>query len=192
MGNLYYLIEWFGDSRAVEPLIEILQTPFDNQPNQDDLAIVKDVAAYGLGKLHDSRAVNPLIDALSSKYSNTHYRVVEALGELSDNRAIPSLIGILSDPDERICDSGKFSLVKLGAIDELLTTALESKNRYAIQALGLLPSSINKKKLTSEQKDRIFSVLMSLTKDSSYEIQNIANKSLDIARRRVLEQSYAM
>ncbi|WP_055073991.1 HEAT repeat domain-containing protein [Pseudanabaena sp. 'Roaring Creek'] len=190
MGNLYYLIEWFGDSRAVEPLIELLQTPFDNQLNQDDLVIVKDVAAYGLGKLHDSRAVDPLIDALSSKYSNIRYRVVEALGELSDNRAIPSLIGILSDPDERICDSGKFSLVKLGAIDELLTTALESKNRYAIQALGLLPSSINKKKLTSEQKDRIFSVLMSLTKDSSYEIQNIANKSLDRARREVLEQSY--
>ncbi|ELS33267.1 MULTISPECIES: HEAT repeat domain-containing protein [Pseudanabaena] len=192
MGNLYYLIEWFGDSRAVDPLIEILQTPFDNQPNQHNLAIAKDLSAYGLGKLHDSRAVDPLIDALSIKYGNgnTRYKVTEALGELGDNRAIPSLIGALSDPDERICNSGMFSLVKLGAIDELLKTALERKNRYAIQALGLLPSSINKKKLTSEQKDRIFSVLMSLTKDSSYEIQNIANKSLDRARREVLEHSY--
>ena len=187
IGNLYYLIEWFGDSRAVEPLIEIL---LDNQPNQGDLAIAKDIAAYGLGKLHDSRAVAPLIDALSIKYGNTRYSVVEALGELSDNRAIPPLIGVLSDPDERICDTGMFFLVKLGAIDELLTTALESKNQYAIQALGLLPSSINKRRLTSEQKDRIFSVLISLTKDSSYEIQNIANKSLDRARREVLEQSY--
>jgi len=152
--------------------------------------LAKDIAAYGLGKLHDSRAVAPLIDALSIKYGNTRYKVVEALGELGDNRAIPSLIGVLSDPDERICDSGMFSLVKLGAIDELLKTALERKNRYAIQALGLLPSSINKKKFTSEQKDRIFSVLMSLTKDSLYEIQNIANKSLDRARREVLEHSY--
>lgn|GEM_PF-2143226 len=190
MGNLYHLIEWFGDSRAVEPLIELLQTPFDNQINQDDLAIVKDVAAYGLGKLRDSRAVNPLIDALSNKYGSTRYRVVEALGELGEDTAIPALIGVLSDPDTAICDSGMFSLVKLGAIDQLLATALESKNRYAIQALGLLPSSINQKKLTSEQKDRIFSVLMNLTKDSSYEIQNTANKSLDIARREVLEQSY--
>ena len=79
-----------GDPRAVEPLIEVLQS---GSPPRE--------VARALGEIGDLRAVQPLIDALEAQVGKDHHwelpqSIIEALSKLGDTRAIEPLNTFLS------------------------------------------------------------------------------------------------
>jgi HEAT repeat protein len=77
-----------GDTRAVEPLIGVL--------NKDSIDL-RFKAAEALGKIGDARAVEPLIEALKDKQPTVRKRAAESLGEIRDTRAVEPLIDALKD-----------------------------------------------------------------------------------------------
>ena len=80
-----------GDSRAVEPLIEVLV--------EEDIGLVAEAAAAAadaLGKIGDSRAVEPLIGVLDID-RDVSEAAAWALGEIGDARAVEPLIKTLHE-----------------------------------------------------------------------------------------------
>jgi HEAT repeat protein len=75
-----------GDKRAVEPLLNVLQSSFN---------YLRAHVAEGLGLLGDKRAAMPLIAVLQDKDDIVRMHVVEALGRLKDERAVEALLGAL-------------------------------------------------------------------------------------------------
>ncbi|MCP4543059.1 MAG: response regulator [Chloroflexi bacterium] len=80
-----------GDTRAVEPLIAILEDV--------KVASVGASAAEALGKLGDLRAVEPLITILKDENWQMRAAAAEALEQLGDFLAMEPLIAILEDTD---------------------------------------------------------------------------------------------
>jgi len=77
-----------GDLRAVEPVIELLNS---------DHPMLCDASAYALGRLGDLRAVNPLITLLKNQ-PVAQSAAIKALAKLGDSRAIDPLIAALNSP----------------------------------------------------------------------------------------------
>lgn len=137
-----------GDRRAVEPLIELLDTGYNGSFWDNERAM----AAYALGCLGDPRAIEPLIAALSDHDWGTRGKAIEALGRLGDRRAVEPIIAVTR---ERQIPSGATILGNLGdrrAVAPLLED-LEALRQpgaesalflnasycyYAIRALGKL------------------------------------------------------
>ncbi|MHB8625040.1 MAG: HEAT repeat domain-containing protein [Aggregatilineales bacterium] len=94
-----------GDNRAVEPLIQVLQT--------DDVSFVRSSAASALGKLRDTRATGSLIDALNDTKKSVRWAVVAALGEMMDKDAIVPLRQMLADSTPEIRNAAQQSLSRL-------------------------------------------------------------------------------
>lgn len=119
------LIEILGasrDSRAIEPLVELLSDPdsqirdavihaflFLNDPRvvpplisalRDGDSTVRRSAVWVLGSIQDSRAVEPLLNLLSGKDLDVRTSAAEALGKQGDPRAVPALLKILRDASE--------------------------------------------------------------------------------------------
>lgn len=97
---------WMGETRAVEPLIVILQSP-------DDHEAVREVAAEALGRLGDLAAVEPLIDVLGDTSEWLRRAAAVALGDLGDHRAIEPLSDLLRDESTMVQDAAFDSLKKL-------------------------------------------------------------------------------
>jgi HEAT repeat protein len=85
-----------GDSRAVEPLIVVLQN------EDDEFWQIRQWAAWALGEVGDARAVGPLISALNDNM-NIRDTATVALLRIG-NPAIESLIGVLKDNDSDVRD----------------------------------------------------------------------------------------
>jgi HEAT repeat protein len=112
-----------GDSRAVEPLIEVLKNEDINQNeyiNYKDINI-KENAAVALGKIGDSRAVEPLISALKDEYGNVQESIIEALVKIGEP-SIEPLIKALGDEDWDIYKNAAVALVDIGelAVESLI------------------------------------------------------------------------
>ena len=72
---------------AVEPLIEALETDGD--------ILVRESAAWSLGRIGDVRAVKPLISSVQREFDrNVRERAVTALGEIGDVGAVETLIDL--------------------------------------------------------------------------------------------------
>jgi HEAT repeat protein len=112
------------DSRAVKPLIDVLQ---DKSPH---LSKVRQSAATALGEIGGLRAVEPLVDALRDEAWNVVQAVAEALGKLGDQRAVKPLSVALSDGDANIRRVAAKALGELGCSDvvEPLIAALGDKD----------------------------------------------------------------
>lgn len=111
---------------AVEPLIHALE---------DEDWLVRQEAAWALGKIGDTRAVDPLIQALKDKHEEVRQRAAMALGDIGDARAVGPLIQVLKDDeeDEDVRESAAGALGKMGEARavELLTQALKDKEQHA-------------------------------------------------------------
>lgn len=96
-----------GDTRAVEPLILVLE-------NDLNLCILRQAAAESLGKIRDQRAVESLIKVLDEVYwsiprdYDTCKSVLRALGEIRDKRAAKRLITIF---DRRLPEDTRMGFV---------------------------------------------------------------------------------
>jgi hypothetical protein len=72
---------------AVEPLIAALETDGD--------ILVRESAAWSLGRIGDARAVEPLINCVQREFDrDVRERAVTALGEIGDFRAVETLINV--------------------------------------------------------------------------------------------------
>jgi diguanylate cyclase (GGDEF)-like protein len=133
-----------GDTRAVEPLIRVLNFKAarfhplvsarvrlsaahalrvlgDRRAFEPLVLALKDAdcglrqaAAQSLGEFRDVRAVEPLIMALKDKDNDVRRNATQALGMLGDVRAIEPLISALKDKDVHIPAYAGDALVKLG------------------------------------------------------------------------------
>ena len=93
------LTQRLHESRAVEPLLDLLTTARD----YDILA----QAARGLGLLGDSRAIPPLADLLTdpSKPLIARREAAFALGKLGGEEAARALSQALSDPSQAVAEA---------------------------------------------------------------------------------------
>jgi HEAT repeat protein len=91
--NAASALGWFGDARAVVPLM--------NAVRSEQLGLRTD-AATALGRLKDRRAVDPLLHLLRiSRCREDALAAIAALGRIGDKRAIDPLI----DEIERVFDN---------------------------------------------------------------------------------------
>jgi len=120
-----------GDSRAVEPLITILNEknyfvinttsnalrnigisavePLIVVLKDEHIApVARNMAARTLGQIGDIRAVEPLITTLNDR--NVRLEIVRALSLIGDARAVEPLSAALKDQDEKICKAASLAL----------------------------------------------------------------------------------
>jgi len=152
-----YALGNIRDSRAVEPLIEVMK---DEYGSVRSWAVVE-----ALGNIGDSRAVEPLIGVLKDEYGYIQSRIVEALGRIGDKRAVEPLIEALADPNWWIRKCAAEALGRIGdkrAVEPLIE-ALNDKGWWyrglsirlaAVEALAEIGDSRAVKPLIEILKDR--------------------------------------
>ncbi len=117
----------FKDSRAVEPLINLLEGSLLEVDEVEQMGI-RAFAADILGYSGDFRAVEPLINALQDEYHATRYNAAISLGKLKDERTVQPLINALKDSDEDVRRAAAGSLVQQKSVEPLIQ-ALNSNDQ---------------------------------------------------------------
>lgn len=69
---------------------------------RDSDPLIRETAAFDLGRFNDLRAVEPLISALGDPTGGVRAGAAFALGKLQDRRATKALIGLLQDKDDLV------------------------------------------------------------------------------------------
>ncbi|MBI5669152.1 MAG: HEAT repeat domain-containing protein [Chloroflexi bacterium] len=100
------LLGEMGDSRAVEPLINLLQNDRSDR--------VRHHAAYGLGELRDPRAYDALLTALNDSYEQTRVYAAMGLGHLKDRRALDALKKAAHDEQSVVRNSAEWAINWIG------------------------------------------------------------------------------
>jgi HEAT repeat protein len=98
---------------AVDSLIDALKHPD---------ALIRQLAARGLGQIRDARAVEPLIASLKGR-EDVRAAAATALGEIDDERAVEPLIAAVKDPGANVRAAAARALGQLGdvrAVDRLI------------------------------------------------------------------------
>lgn len=144
-----------GDSRAIEPLMNILEKERDNTKRaaaasalgglgnsraislleialQDHVPSVRQEAAWALGHIGDPKAVSALRQALNDRVSETRFAVAFALAEVGDPLAAPALETLLQNADERTRLAAASALAFLGSEQGMpvLRTTLYSRETW--------------------------------------------------------------
>ena len=142
-----------GDTRAVNPLINILQ--------EDNTLYVRISAAISLGKLEDKRAIAPLINVLKNiKNLGMQARATIALVKLGDSRGMEIIIKNLKSNNE---DRQFAALTALDEIadkktSKLLINSIENKKFHwrseAVEILGKIKNTNSIEPLIYLLKDK--------------------------------------
>jgi len=82
-----------GNSEAVKPLIEILET-------RNEVDWLRGCAAIALGRISGEEVIEPLLNALHDDSMIVVRAVISSLGDVSRKRTIPYLEAILEDTDK--------------------------------------------------------------------------------------------
>ncbi|HUN07478.1 MAG TPA: HEAT repeat domain-containing protein [Aggregatilineales bacterium] len=158
----------FGDPRAVNLLIELLQDTNQIMASSAMTALgmlrdadaveplivalrdshdhIRQHAAYNLGKLRDSRAVQPLIDALKDKALVVRSQAAASLGYMMHSDAVAPLIAALEDSHSVVCHYAASALGQLyddRSIDPLIKMLTHTNiwlRKMAADSLGRLAS----------------------------------------------------
>ena len=120
--NTTYLLGKFKESKAVIPLLEILQ-------NEED-ETVRSQAIWALGEIGDKRATDPILRILEDESNDDKTHAISALKELKDPKTIDALIPILEDENWKV---RRAVIDTLGEIDDervvkLLIKSLDDKH----------------------------------------------------------------
>ncbi|MFP4692962.1 MAG: HEAT repeat domain-containing protein [Halothece sp.] len=92
----------FKDSRAVEPLIQIIESPQPETMTWHEYSGLQGLVARILGSIGDPKTVTSLIEISQAEEWMTRFWVAIALGELKDSRAIPCLVKLLKDSQKEV------------------------------------------------------------------------------------------
>lgn len=163
----------FKDSRAVKPLINLLQG-FSLRVDEVEQMGIRALAADILGYSGDSRAVEPLINALQDEYRETRYYAAISLGKLKDERAVKPLVNILQNIHEDLKLTAAMSLAKLKAVEPLIKL-LNHDDRYV--------RFVSVRALENVKDPRTVEPLSRLTEDEDEEIRQAATRALRLIRQ---------
>jgi HEAT repeat protein len=127
-----------GDSRAVEPLLAILNDKKDFH--------VQHAVACALERLGDARAVEPLITLLKDNNNDLRKAAARTLGMLKDKRAVEPLLRLLDDKEKSVREVTSYALGQIGdsrAVESLITVFKNKDNEGYLKeaaacALGML------------------------------------------------------
>lgn len=146
-----------GDKRAVEPLIQQLDTDDDK---------IQLAAINALGHLRDKRAIQPLIKKLESIDSDMVLAVLKVLESWADKTAVPQIRKLLVSPGSLLRTKSAAALAKLGEPkwldiingqdDDFKALLYEDDEYIASQSIaqvmgGLYSSSYNERKETAAE-----------------------------------------
>lgn len=139
---IHALIEALGDESvgvhsvaAPKALVKIgeLSVPPLIKALKHKNSVVRESAAWVLGKIGDARAVGPLGRALRYKDPGLIYRAAEALGEIKDARAVPPLIESLKRENHVVGQQPAEALVSIGEPSVLPLIGLLSDSDVILQ-----------------------------------------------------------
>lgn len=122
-----------NDTRAVEPLIKVLQEDKDSD--------VRGAAAISLGRIKDIRALDPLLEALQDKDSLVRSSAANGLGWLDDQRAVDALIRALKDESYEVRGLAAMSLGFIKnpkAVDTLVAALKDTRSEVRANAAASL------------------------------------------------------
>lgn len=89
-----------GDERAVEPLLKLVNSGSEKDPDDREPPEVRRHAVEALGKI-GGEAVSKLVDILQNKGSSMRVDAIEALAKLGDDRAVLPFIEVLGEEGSR-------------------------------------------------------------------------------------------
>lgn len=89
-----------GDERAVEPLLEIVNSGSAEDPDDREPPEIRRLAVEALGKI-GGKAVSNLVQVVRNKGSSMRVDAIQALARLGDNRAVEPLIEVLGEEGSR-------------------------------------------------------------------------------------------
>jgi HEAT repeat protein len=106
-----YALRHFGEKRVVQALIDVLKS--------GDI-IERVTAACALGEIADKEAVKPLIDALKDEISTVRAASARALGQIGDSSAVKPLSTALKDifSDDNVRLNAKWALEEISIISK--------------------------------------------------------------------------
>lgn len=96
-----------GDSRIIEPLIELLK---------DSSYVARNSALITLGKFRERSAVESIMELMKKDEGKLRLQAIKTLGEIGDNRPIPHLVKILKNDPALAVDV----LISLGNIGDTM------------------------------------------------------------------------
>ena len=129
-----------GDSKAVEPLIDVLK--------HDKNGSVRLYAARALGELGDSKATIHLIESLrEDRNVDVRVRAARALGRLGGEIVVEPLVEALNDENPQVCITATDALIEIGdvATDALMESLDHEKVNVRCDATRALGEIGNKK-----------------------------------------------
>ena len=159
---------YFGDERAVEPLIEALKNNLFYKSVRSEAADALGILSNELG---DKRAVEPLIEALKDDDRSVRSSAASSLGYIGDERAVEPLIEALKD-DKKLRWWAASSLGKIGderAVEPLIEALKDddpSVRRWAAWSLGEIAN------------DRCIEPLIKVLKDDDPDVRKWTTRAL--------------
>lgn len=138
--NAARILGEMGDSRAVEPLIDVLR--------YDKNGSVRLYAARALGELGDCQATIFLIDSLrNDRNVDVRVRAARALGRLGGEIVVEPLVEALNDENPQVCITATDALIEIGdvATDALMESLDHDKVNVRCDATRALGEIGNKK-----------------------------------------------
>ncbi len=117
-----------GDSRAVQPLLEIIS---------DDNVILRCEAIQALGEIRNSKAIFPLVDLTMDEDADVRLNAVAALGKIGGMEAVSALIAALKDDDWQVPITAAKYLGKIGdeyAVNPLIHALAHNSEGVRLEA----------------------------------------------------------
>ncbi|MCL5734041.1 MAG: HEAT repeat domain-containing protein [Actinobacteria bacterium] len=155
-----------GDSRAVEPLLTVLQ-------NRSEHSVPRTRSATALGQIGDPRAIEPLLRILKDTTDNTDVRdtCASALGHFQDTRVIEPLVAALRDSNADVRDSASLSLglmdrMAAGPVLQVLKDPSPEARSAAVNALLFIDD------------EAVIGPLIASLEDQNADVRNCAGRAL--------------
>ncbi|MFB6275049.1 MAG: HEAT repeat domain-containing protein [Halothece sp.] len=104
----------FKDPRAVEPLLQIINSPQPESMTWHEYAGLQGLVARILSSIGDPKAVTSLIQISQAEEWMTRYWIAIALGELKDSRAVDCLVTLLADSKMEVRQMAIWALGEIG------------------------------------------------------------------------------
>lgn len=144
--TLVWVVETLGklrDTRAVEPLIEVLEQNTGNTKDSED---VRYSVIEALGTIGDARAVQPIITTFWSRDRRNYIAAFRALWNLRDAGVIEPLCGLLVHDDPDVCIAAAQFLGEIGdpRAVEPLVAGLKSNAKAQREAYSAIIDALGK------------------------------------------------
>jgi len=182
---------------SAQKLVEVgeFAIPYLIDTLKDNSWMVRQFAAFVLGKIGDERAVPALIDALKDEDFGVRKEAAHALSRTGDERAVPSLITALNDEDWRVRDIAALALgeiavkeVDISAAYPDLIEALKDKEMGVRITADTVLEKIREKSMNEGNYPTALTIIKAFTLDIRKKYKGKKDRYLLKERREKLAQ----